>query len=173
MDPIQFPAATPVATPAAPAAPARTKPPYRVVRSDDCTQTVDGVVYYPHAGESVAFVASIRLDTLLMAMKLQSLQGMDMSQMSPEDGRDFAQMFAEVCLELAQCIRDFNWTSDEVGEDGEYIRLEWSKDPDEETRIRQRVATLKTRSMDEIMWLVGAAFGGGTAAEPAGNATGA
>lgn len=155
------------ATVATPEPPTRSKPPYRIIRSDDCVITVNGVQYYPHAGEQVAFVAAIRLDTLLMAMRLQNLQGTDLSTVGGEEAAEFAQMFSDLCIELAQCIRGWSWTGDEVDESGEYTVLPWPSSLD------GRIAVLRGRSMDEIMWLVGAAFGGGASSEPAGNATGA
>lgn len=173
MDTIQFPAAeatAPASTFQAQSASARTrtKAPYRVVPSDDCVQTVNGVQYFPHVGEQVAFVASVRLDTLLMAMRLQGIQDMNLGALGKEDAGEFQGMFTAICKELAECIRGWSWTSDEPDGEGGYVSLPWTNDLD------TNIATLRGRTMDEIMWLVGAAFSGGVSSgDPAGNATGA
>lgn len=174
MDAIQFPTQVEPATALAPVTPAvpvppktRTKAPYRIVPSDDCVQTVNGTQYFPHVGEQVAFVAAVRLDTLLMAMRLQGIQDMNLGALGKEDAAEFQEMFSDICGELARCIRGWTWTGNEPDGDGGYAALPWTSDP------VANVATLRGLTMDEIMWLVGAAFSSGAGPDSAGNATGA
>ena len=53
--------------------PEKTKVPARTVLSDDFVVEVDGVPYYPHAGESVTFVGRMTTNDLMRSMKLQRI----------------------------------------------------------------------------------------------------
>lgn len=50
------------------------KPPPRIVPSDDCVVTVDGVEYHPHEGESVSIAPGYSVGDLQLQHELQALR---------------------------------------------------------------------------------------------------
>ena len=122
----------------------KTKPPTRKVYADDLVVTVDGEEYHPHAGEYVVFRGKLRLDTLVAAMKLSSIGKMDMSDVTMEEAEALEETASDLYKDLQRGIQDWDWTDD----DGTPYRSPPTK------------AELSDVGFDEVMWLVGASFGG-------------
>jgi len=122
----------------------RSKPPARRVPCDGFTLVVDGEKYYPHVGEWVEFVPVIQLDTLLTAMTLQGLQQLDLGSVTAEEAAEVEAAFDKVTKDLARAILRWSWTNNDSETYPEHPTKE----------------VLRTLSLDEIMWLVGASFTG-------------
>jgi len=121
----------------------RTKPPARRVVCDAFTVEVDDTTYRPHAGEYVEFSGMVQLDTMLMAMRLQALGGMNMGDLDREEVADVLSAFDMVCTQLAATIESWSWT-DPKG----------ARYPTKPTKDDIRKLTF-----EELMYLVGAIFG--------------
>lgn len=83
--------------------PTKTKVPARSVSSDDFVVEVDGVSYYPHAGESVTFVGRMTTDDLMRSMKMRRL---DLSADNADEQVDEVRKF------IAGRIAGWTWTDD-------------------------------------------------------------
>lgn len=123
--------------------PKRSKPPARRVEADSFVVTVEDQKYYPHVGEWVEFTPVLQLDTLLTAMVLQSLQGLDMSEVTPDEAREVRTAFETVTRDLATAI----------------VRWHWTDNDDNQFPPKPEAADLRRLSLEELMWLVGASFG--------------
>lgn len=121
----------------------RTKPQLRKVECSDCTKTVGATVYYPHVDENVWFVPTMSINTLLVAMQLQTYMGVAMDSLSPEEIGKFGQAFREVTNELARLIVKWDWTDD--------AGTPYSEKP--------TIELLQSLSIEELVWLVNAGLG--------------
>lgn len=83
--------------------PEKTKVPARTVSSDDFVVEVDGVSYYPHAGESVTFVGRMTTNDLMRSMKLQRID---------LNADDADEQIGEVRAFVAGRIAGWTWTDD-------------------------------------------------------------
>lgn len=118
------------------------KPPVRQVSSDSYHVDVDGQRYYPHLGETVTFRPSLSLSAFLTALDIQGLNDVDFGQMDREDREALHSMLGDVCGALSQAIVGWTWTDD----------LDVPLPPPSEE-------VLRSRPIDEIMWLVGVSMG--------------
>lgn len=121
----------------------KSKPPARRVTADSFVVTAGEEKYYPHVGEWVEFVPVLQLDTLLTAMVLQALQGIDMSDVTPDEAREVRTAFESVTRDMAKAIVRWNWTDNDD--------KPFPEKPGEDD--------LRLLSLEELMWLVGASFG--------------
>ncbi len=90
----------------------KTKPPlgFTIKDCDDCTVTVDGHVYRPHAGESIELRRSGQVADLLIAAKFGLLQ--DLGDKSAEKLTEIEDAIQGMVDHLAAKIIAWDWTDD-------------------------------------------------------------
>lgn len=90
------------------------KPPATEVPSDDCTVTVDGVVYRPHEGESVWLFTSRSIGELSARNRLLLLQAELMATTDDAErvrvSEALDDVFSEICALIAGRLVRWTWT---------------------------------------------------------------
>jgi hypothetical protein len=137
------------------------KIPNRVIPSDDCKVTVDGVDYFPHEGEQIAVRPKLPVSEYNTLARFYDLAGKAQDSKSGDEqeataaaaGAMFGQigeLFEELCSILASYVLAWTWTDN----DGEPL-----------PQPKGRPEVIRELTDEELWYILGVAMGGSNKAQ--------